>query len=316
LKSEQPPHPSQPGAPFDRPPEDALRVWLVSGIHKFAVDPRRRLGSHARARQLLTQDFPDPATSAGKWQSLASTLDRHTVLGGMTELSPQERRVLMLAYLEGCTNREIAIGLGLSAATVRRLLRRALKRIDTYLTQTGTWIYAILLLGAGHVVDAATRLGRSGNAHGSAEWTYKLVSTAAVSTVTAAVIGVAGISPDSSSPPQWLPTRTVHAMATAVAASMVTGLRATSAFDGDDPGDSGSNAQPSFIVQVQVQAQTQNQGQGQNQDQGQGQAKTKIKTNIKTNTKAKADNAKHDRGGKSTDAQPPAGPDSDSTASG
>ena len=278
MKAELPSDHSQPWAPVVYSREDALRLWLVSGIHRFAVDPRRRLGGNVRARQLLTQDSPAPATSAGEWQSLASTLDRHTVLGGMTELSSQERRVLMLAYLEGCTNREIAIGLGLSAGTVTRLLRSALKRIDTYLTRTGTWIYAILLLGAGHVVDAATRLGRSNNARGSADWTYKLVSTAAVSTVTAAVIGVAGIGPDSSSPPQWLPPPNVHAIATA--ASRVTLNRAGGAFDGEDRGDDGSNARPSSIVQLQVQAKAQN--------QSQTQAKAKIKTKAMAKPKPRA----------------------------
>ena len=197
MKAEQPSDHSQPWAPVVYSREDALRLWLVSGIHKFAVDPRRRLGGNVRARQLLTQDSPAPAASAGEWQSLASTLDRHTVLGGMTELSSQERRVLMLAYLEGCTNREIAVGLGLSLGTVRRLLQKALKGIDTYLTRTGTWIYAILLLGAGHVVGAAMRLGRPTRFVASAEWTQVLGSAAAVGAITAAAIGSAAISPSS-----------------------------------------------------------------------------------------------------------------------
>jgi hypothetical protein len=192
---------------------DALRLWLTSGIHMFAVDPRRRLGRHARVRQLLTQDCPTPPGSAGAWQSLASTLDRHTVLGGMTELSSQERRVLTLAYLEGCTNREIAVGLGLSVGTVRLLLRKALKGIDTYLTRTGTWIYAILLLGAGHVIGAASRFGRATRFVGSAEWTQVLGSAAAVGAITAAAIGSAAISPSSIGPENPTPPVTVQTIA-------------------------------------------------------------------------------------------------------
>jgi predicted DNA-binding protein (UPF0251 family) len=118
----------------------------------------------------------------------------------MTELSPEERRVVMLAYLEGRTNSEIAAALDVSVGTVRRRLRAALKQIDTYLTRTGTWVFAILVLGAGYVVGAAARLGRSANAIGSADWAYKLVSATAVSAVTAAAIGVAAVSPDSTSP--------------------------------------------------------------------------------------------------------------------
>ena len=192
---------------------DALRFWLATGIHKFAVDPRRRLGGHLRARQLLTQDCPPPQASAGAWQSLASTLDRHTVLGGMTELSSEQRRVITLAYLEGCTNREIAVGLGVSVGTVRRLLQAALKRLDMYLTRTGTWLYAVLLLGAGYVVDAATRLGRTAIAVRSPDWTYALASTAAVGAVTAAAIGSTAISPGSIGPERASPPAMVQAIA-------------------------------------------------------------------------------------------------------
>ena len=192
---------------------DALRFWLSSGIHKFAVDPRRRLGGHLRARQLLTQDCPPPQASAGAWQSLASMLDRHTVLGGMTELSSEQRRVITLAYLEGCTNREIAVGLGVSVGTVRRLLQAALKQLETYLTRTGTWLYAVLLLGGGYVVDAATRLGRTAIAVRSPDWTYTLASTVAVGAVAVAAIGSAAISPASIDSGRASPPATVHAIA-------------------------------------------------------------------------------------------------------
>lgn len=191
---------------------DALRFWLASGLHKFAVDPRRRLGAHARARQLLSEDHPPAPASSGGWRSLASTLDRHTVLGGMTELRPDERRVILLAYMEGRTNGEIAAELSVSVGTVRRRLQVALERLDAYLGRTGTWLFLILLLGAGYVVGAAMRLGRSVTAIGTVDWTYKLASTAAVS-VTAAAIGVAAVSPDSTIHRHGLAPATVRAPA-------------------------------------------------------------------------------------------------------
>ena len=145
LRNEQPDNP-QRGTTDPHAQMDALRLWLAGGIHKFAVDPRRRLGSHGRARQVLTEDRQPVPASSGSWASLASTLDRHTVLGGMTELSPEERRVITLAYIEGLTNGEIATAQGVSVSTVRRLLERALKQLDAYLTRTGSWLSAILTL--------------------------------------------------------------------------------------------------------------------------------------------------------------------------
>jgi RNA polymerase sigma factor (sigma-70 family) len=207
-QQQQSDHP-QRGEREDHAQVDGLRLWLVSGLHKFAVDPRRRLGGHGRARQVLSKDQSPAPEPSGAWQSLASTLDRHTVLGGMTELSPEERRVIMLAYIEGRTNREIAAVLGVSVGTVKRRLQIALDQLDTYFSRTGTWLFLVLLLGAGYAAGAANRLGRSVTAIGSADWTYKLASTAAMG-VTVAAIGVAAISPDSTTRSHGLAPTTVR----------------------------------------------------------------------------------------------------------
>ena len=172
---------------------DALRAWLANGIHIFGVDPRRRLGRHGNARQALAEDPPPGNASSGALQSLASALHRHTVRGGMSELSAEERRVITLAYLEGHTNREIAVMLGVSVSTVRRRLWVALKRLDLYISRTGTWLSAILLLGVGYVVDRAMRLGR----WTTADWSHKVASTVAVGAMTVTAVGLTAISPRS-----------------------------------------------------------------------------------------------------------------------
>src|SRR5665213_2408928 len=171
---------------------DAVRSWLASGHHIFGVDPRRRRGHHGHARQLLAGDLRSNEATAGDWQGLASALDRHTVRGGMTELSAEERRVITLAYMEGRTNREIAAILGVSVSTVRRRLWVALKRLDAYISRTRTWLPAIVLLGSGYVMTRAHRLVQAANA----DWTQRVASTVAIGAVTAAAIGLA-VTPDS-----------------------------------------------------------------------------------------------------------------------
>jgi DNA-binding CsgD family transcriptional regulator len=206
---------------------DLMRFWLMSGMHKFGVDPRRRLGERSRAKQLLTQEqAPAPAPS-GAWELLASTLDRHTVLGGMTELSAEERRIVTLAYLEGRTNREIAAAVGISIGTVRRRLRNALAQLDSYLGRTGTWILAILVLGGGLVLGAGTRLGRTAIAVRPSDWTYTLASAAAVGAVTAVAIGWTPVSPGSGGPETAPPPEKAHAIAAppSVAAWLARGQR-------------------------------------------------------------------------------------------
>ena len=178
---------------------DAVRSWLANGHHIFGVDPRRRRGHHGHAKQLLADDLRPGHAPTGDWQALASALDRQTVGGGMTELSPEERRVITLAYMEGRTNGEIAAILGVSVSTVRRRLWVALKRLDAYIGQTRTSLSTFVLLGAGYLMARAHKLQH-------ADWTQKVAATLAVGAVTAAVIGVTAAIPDSmgstrSSPP-------------------------------------------------------------------------------------------------------------------
>lgn len=165
-------------------------------MHSFAIDPRRRRGDHGRAKQLLADDRRSGPTASGAWQSLASALDRHTVRSGMSELSPDERRVITLAYLEGRTNREIAAMLGVSVSTVRRRLWFGLKRLEAYISRSGTWLSTFLLLAAAYVLYRPVRMARSVSvAAASSDWTQKLVSTAVVA-VTVSAVGLAAVSPD------------------------------------------------------------------------------------------------------------------------
>ena len=194
-------------APASQARMDAVRSWLATGMHTFAIDPRRRRGNHRRARQLLADDRGSGSPTSGSWQSLASALDRHTVRGGMSELSSDERKVITLAYLEGRTNREIAAILGVSVSTVRRRLWVALKRLDLYISRTGTWMSAILVASAAYVLGRLTRVT------GTGDWTQKLVSTVAV-TATVAAVSLAAVSPDSVHPgkaPAGAPVQTTAA---------------------------------------------------------------------------------------------------------
>jgi len=179
--------------PGDHGRLDAVRSWLANGHHIFGIDPRRRLGHHRHARQLLADDLRAGQARAGEWQALASALDRHTIGGGMAELTDEQRRVITLAYLEGRTNREIAAMLGVSVSTVQRRLWVALKRLDAYVSHTRTWLSAIVIVGAAYLGTRAHKLERIV----SADWTQRAVATVAVGAVAAFAIGLTGVIPDS-----------------------------------------------------------------------------------------------------------------------
>jgi len=175
---------------------DAMRSWLVGGVH--FVDPRRRFGSHGRARELLVADGQAGQTASRRWQGLASALHRHTVRGGLSELRPDERHVLTLAYLEGRTNREIATLLGVSVKTVQRRLLFALGRLEAYIARSGVWLSALILVALAYTTRPVTHAVRLVNAaSASPDRVQRVAATLTAGAMSAAVLGIVAFTSDS-----------------------------------------------------------------------------------------------------------------------
>lgn len=191
-----------PVSAADRPANEAIRSWLVRGVHTFAIDPRR-LGGRGLARRVLGEDRRLAPGVVGGWLEMISALQRHTIHNALAHLSPEERQVVTLAYLEGHTNARIAAMLGVSVSTVRRRLWLALEHLDGYLRRAGTWVSAMLLLGLLSAAAQAARVGRVASRTASADWPHKLAAAVAVSTLTVGGIGLAaaGLHSARSKPP-------------------------------------------------------------------------------------------------------------------
>ncbi len=170
---------------------DSMRAWLVGGVQ--LVDRRRRFGGHGNTRKLLVVDPPARSATSEHWQSTTAALQRHTVSGALTELEPEHRRVIQLAYIEGRSNREIAAALGVSVTTVKRRLLKALERLELYISAAGAWL-AAMLIGFGAYVGS--RIARVVGP----EDTQRVASTAAVVTLAVAAVGVVTLMPDTASP--------------------------------------------------------------------------------------------------------------------
>jgi len=178
---------------------DAMRSWLASGVQM--VDRRRRFGSHGRAREMLVADQPATQNGSERWQALAAALHRHTVRGGLSELGPEQRRVITLAYLEGRTNREIAAMLGVSVTTVRRRLWIALGLLEAYIGRTGVWLSALILVAATSALRPATRVGHwVTTAAGSTDRAQRVANTLTAGAMSAAVLGIVAFTSDSITP--------------------------------------------------------------------------------------------------------------------
>ena len=169
----------------------------TNGEHKVAADSRRRLGGHSLIRRLLVGATGSAPRTSGRWQALASALNRHTIEGGLSKLSPDDRRLITLAYKQGRTNREIAMMLGISISTVARRLSAALERLDRYVHRAGAWISTIVLLGVAYTYGRSSTAVRAGRAVGSGSWQGSGTWATAIGAVATVAIVLIAASPDS-----------------------------------------------------------------------------------------------------------------------
>ena len=193
---------------------DSVRSWLANGAQM--VDRRRRFGGHGKTRKLLVVDPAARPNASERWHSTTSALQRHTVSGAMSELEPEHRRVITLAYLEGQTNRQIAATLGVSVTTARRRLWAALERLEMYVSAAGAWLAALLI---GFSVYVLSRLAKVTQ---SADTAQRVAATVTVGVLAAAVVGVITVIP--STTPSKAP-RSIRSAFTAFPTLVIVGER-------------------------------------------------------------------------------------------
>lgn len=105
--------------------DDHLRHYLFRIATNLARDHFRRAG-----RQQSLDGVPDPAVAP-------SALAGSDVWAELSRVSPRDRELLLLAYVEGLTHREIASVTGLMRGSIRPLLFRARRRFAARLRAAG-----------------------------------------------------------------------------------------------------------------------------------------------------------------------------------
>ena len=111
-------------ATFD-PDKASFTTW----VHRMARNRATDLDRRRRARPRTTQEEP-PASlpgGAGGTEGIAQRLDVAEALAG---LSPTHQQVLVLAYFEGLTQREIALATGIPLGTVKTRTTAALRALS------------------------------------------------------------------------------------------------------------------------------------------------------------------------------------------
>ncbi len=102
-------------------PRDCLQAYLYQVAHHWITDYYRRQPPPTFSlNESLPSDMTDPA------QAAAYNIDGQQVRAALLRLTPEQREVVVLKYLEGWENEEVARLLGKPVGAVKSLQHRAL----------------------------------------------------------------------------------------------------------------------------------------------------------------------------------------------
>ncbi len=115
-----------------RGPRQYLKAWLFKVAHNLIVDEARR--GRYRQHQLLTEAL---AADPGEPEEAAEiNLLARQARAALKQLTPRQRLVIMLKYVEGLDNGEVAQAIGLPVGAVKALQHRALSALRRALIGT------------------------------------------------------------------------------------------------------------------------------------------------------------------------------------
>ena len=119
-----------------RGPTRHLNAWLYRVAHNLVVDESRR-------RVQRDHDPLDEGTAAAEESVEAHTemaIWRQQARAALVELTPNQRAVLILRFLEGYENKEISRVLQTSVGAVKALQHRALAAMRRHLERAGVTV--------------------------------------------------------------------------------------------------------------------------------------------------------------------------------
>jgi len=112
-------------------PERHLSAWLYRSAHNAVVDfyRRRAQRQHLPLDEALVEGEADPTAEAER------RLAARQVRAALRELSMEQKDVILLKFLEGMSNQQVADALGKTVGAVKSLQHRALAALQRRLVQ-------------------------------------------------------------------------------------------------------------------------------------------------------------------------------------
>ena len=106
-------------------------TWLATLARSRAIDRLRAVDSRERAAQRSAEDAPPDAAPQGRADEDAIRSEHaEAVRDALSELPEEQRQVLVLAYLEGMSQSEIAAAKNQPLGTVKTRTRSALRKLS------------------------------------------------------------------------------------------------------------------------------------------------------------------------------------------
>jgi RNA polymerase sigma-70 factor (ECF subfamily) len=115
-----------------RGPRRHLTGWLYRVAHNLVIDDARRYAHRDHEPLDESAASPDPDVEAAVGDAVLYESARQA----LAQLTPKQRTAIVLRYLEGLENNEIAHLLKVSVGTVKARLHRGLAAMRRYLART------------------------------------------------------------------------------------------------------------------------------------------------------------------------------------
>jgi len=115
----------------------AVHTWLLSIVHHRAIDYVRSLRRRAALGSVTLNEAEMISTSSEVWEQVWQSVQRDQVREALMKLPLEQRLVIELAYFQGWTHAEIAIGSQIPLGTVKARMRLGLMHLKRILGQMG-----------------------------------------------------------------------------------------------------------------------------------------------------------------------------------